>query len=243
MALINLTIVSNVQDFHSIRRFPEDIKISELKNKLELLTGVMSPNMQLELRNTEDQFVCIISEDSITLQESGAKEGFTLRVQDISVSVLASTANGTNDNGEEIKKFELSEEEYDKRIDSVRAWKQKQQLGRFNPDQQKSSDELEKKKLELAEKAAKNLRVGQRCETRVVGQPPKRGTVAFVGVADFKPGYWVGVKYDEPVGKNDGSVAGKRYFECPLKYGGFVRPQDVVAGDFPELGLEDMEEI
>lgn len=70
-------------------------------------------------------------------------------------------------------------------------------------------------------------------------QPKRLGTVKYVGLTEFQPGYWVGVQYDEPFGKNDGSVKGKRYFECMMKYGGFVRPSNVTVGYYPEANELD----
>ena len=58
-------------------------------------------------------------------------------------------------------------------------------------------------------------------------------------------GYWVGVQYDEPVGKNDGTIKGVAYFNCLPNYGALVRPDTVTAGDFPPLDdvFSDKDEI
>ncbi|XP_041840737.1 dynactin subunit 1-like isoform X2 [Melanotaenia boesemani] len=71
------------------------------------------------------------------------------------------------------------------------------------------------------------------------GKPPKigsivevtgkgqRGTVAYIGATLFASGKWVGVILDEPKGKNDGTVQGKRYFTCEENHGIFVRQSQI----------------
>lgn len=52
----------------------------------------------------------------------------------------------------------------------------------------------------------------------------KPGFVQFLGETQFAPGQWAGIVLDEPIGKNDGSVAGVRYFQCEALRGIFTRP-------------------
>jgi len=85
------------------------------------------------------------------------------------------------------------------------------------------------------------IEVGMRCQ---VSPGNRRGKIAFVGIiAELAGGgYWVGVVFDEPVGKTDGTTmnGSKRYFTAPgPKYGGFVRGQKVAVGDFPERDIMD----
>lgn len=51
----------------------------------------------------------------------------------------------------------------------------------------------------------------------------RSGQIAFIGETHFAPGDWAGIVLDEPNGKNDGCVAGKRYFQCEPKRGIFSR--------------------
>ncbi|XP_056250445.1 CAP-Gly domain-containing linker protein 4-like isoform X3 [Seriola aureovittata] len=67
------------------------------------------------------------------------------------------------------------------------------------------------------------VRLGER--VLVVGQ--RTGVVQFYGKTSFAPGLWLGIELDKPSGKNDGSVGGVRYFNCPPKHGVFAPPSRV----------------
>ncbi|VDN93663.1 unnamed protein product [Brugia pahangi] len=110
--------------------------------------------------------------------------------------------------------------------DSVRAWKRRLKI-KYNA-------------LAAAENEAKQFKfkIGDRCVVHVSNQKERKGIVSYIGSTKFKDGCWIGVTYDEPFGKHDGSIDGERYFTCQNNHGVFVRPRDV-----KKCEDEEMEEI
>jgi hypothetical protein len=51
----------------------------------------------------------------------------------------------------------------------------------------------------------------------------------FLGATDFAKGDWAGIELSEKLGKNDGSVLGKRYFTCEPLYGLFAPANKISA--------------
>ncbi|XP_077083525.1 dynactin subunit 1a isoform X3 [Siphateles boraxobius] len=75
-----------------------------------------------------------------------------------------------------------------------------------------------------ADGGGRPVKVGSQVEVIGKGQ---RGSVAYIGATLFASGKWVGVILDEPKGKNDGTVQGKRYFTCEENHGIFVRQSQI----------------
>lgn len=188
-------------------------------------------------------------QDEVKLGYFAPQNGWTIHITDLDPHSLA--ANGGLEDVSLVKKYEISDEDYNKRENNFRKWKQDKlaadpswTLGKEvkqNQDRKRMEKdpnfvpEPAKERItddeHLADLAA-TMKVGDRCEVTVGG---KRGEIKFVGkIPAIAAGWWVGVQYDEPVGKNDGSVKGKQFFECPPKFGGFLRPDKLQVGDYPE---------
>ncbi|XP_074657638.1 uncharacterized protein LOC141910758 isoform X2 [Tubulanus polymorphus] len=71
-----------------------------------------------------------------------------------------------------------------------------------------------------------NVNIGQRVEVKLPSGIFK-GTVRFKGSIVTKPGEWVGIELDQPVGTHNGCYIGRRYFQCPDRHGVFVSANQV----------------
>lgn len=137
---------------------------------------------------------------------------------------------------------------------TVLSYKRANKLGRFDPN---APSQLEAQAAAIDQEISeRRIVMGARCRlVSADGQPEddRRGEIAFVGEIEDLPGIgkWVGVRLDEPTGKNDGSVktkdgSEKRMFDAGGRNRGvFVRPDRVEVGDYDVVDefAEEMEEI
>jgi len=236
MAAVSLFVSCSKLDMaagSSERRFNLDWSIQTIKERLEAIVGSQPNYMKLELYNKDDHLIARLDDDAAPLGRYPVENYMRLHVVDINPYRQKNDFNDLS----KVEKYEIPDEEYDKRTDSVRAFLQKNKLGQYKENTGEGTEGGENSLEEQYKHLAKQLNVGQRC--RLIQDPSqntveKRGTIMFVGKTEFQKGYWVGIKLDEPLGKNDGSVNGKSYFQTLPKYGVFVRPNAAEVGDFPE---------
>merc|ERR1711970_1166193 len=229
----------------SLQKLDRSLSILDLKCKLELVTGIPAANHKL----TE------LSDDDKKLGFYHVDDNFRIHVTSTCTTAVGSIGlNGNHgiidfNDTSKVEKFEMSEDAYDKMKGSARDFKRKMKMGRFNEEEMKKKQEEKEENdrvyKEMQEEKLKGVNVGDRCLVEAPKNPVRRGEVKYVGKVHFKEGIWVGVKLDEPYGKNNGTVEGKKYFECQNKYGSFVKVECVTCCDFPEEDddLDGLDEI
>eukprot|EP01122_Echinamoeba_exundans_P014691 TRINITY_DN6703_c0_g1_i1.p1 TRINITY_DN6703_c0_g1~~TRINITY_DN6703_c0_g1_i1.p1 ORF type:complete len:226 (-),score=69.20 TRINITY_DN6703_c0_g1_i1:230-907(-) len=204
---------SAAAEFKVLKQYPPTITIKELKSKLQFVVGTEPKDQLLELRDgMTKSVVAKLDDDTKTLQDYGAQESQIIHVVDTNpvTSDLAALQFGDAS----AVRFELSEEQEKARKERMAAAKAAKAAA--SPAKVGLTEEQEKElvsKINVGDEVLVKSDAGQR-----------KGTVQFVGKVEFGPGYWVGVMFPDPVGKNDGSVKGTRYFTCEPNHGSFCRP-------------------
>ena len=233
--MVIVSVSSTATSFVSERRFDRGSTIAELMQKLELITGTLMQDMLIEVYK-EDKFMFKLDNPDALLGSYHIDNGMRLHVVDKNPQ----GANIFNDLSK-VEKYSMTDNAYEQRHGTVRSFLKQNKLGKFNPDEISANEHLEKEKKIEDEAALRRIKVGLRCQVSIPGQMVRRGEVKYIGYTDFQSNVWVGVQYDEPYGKHNGTVKGKSYFTCEQGYGSFVRPKHVECGEFPELDIEDDE--
>ncbi|KAF1811051.1 hypothetical protein P152DRAFT_384242, partial [Eremomyces bilateralis CBS 781.70] len=244
---VSINVVSSASE--SERRISPAWTLAQFKTRLEPITGIPSGSQKLELRSDVASVeLSAPDDDAVMLAAFPLREYNEIYVHDL----RPPSARPNYTDLSAVEKYIMPEDTYASLSDSVLRYKQTNKLGRFAPTDPSTAGPSpagpSPADLHAASIQDRNITVGARCF--VGGDEARRGTVKFVGAVPQLPGPegapWVGVELDEPTGKNDGRVAGKRYFDCGEKRGAFARGDRITVGDYPELGLdfgEEMEEI
>eukprot|EP01083_Nonionella_stella_P073994 200455_1 len=234
---VTLIVTSSVLNVQAQKRFCTDDSVESVKNSLQSIVGTPPDDMIVQLKDSNGKLICSLTPNSVSLGFFPVANGLTLHVVDTNPSSDLAYLNDVSN----VDKYVMPDEEYDKRRGTFREFKEKFLVKKKTPEEEAEDQQRKTQQLKEGEQVAATISVGLRCEVGSGTEFPKRGIVRFLGEVDFSDGIWVGVQFDEPYGKNNGSAKGKQYFSCPNKYGSFQRPQNVKVGDFPPMD-EDSED-
>ncbi|KAK0595172.1 hypothetical protein LWI29_004245 [Acer saccharum] len=223
---------SNLKTFAADVRFSLQMSVESVKDKLWRKCGTSVDSMSLQLYDDSNTKLSLLNDNSRPLGFYSPLDGYRLHVIDLDPSSV--TSGGWLEDTSLVEKYSISEEEYNKLDGTFRKYKEKTISQNPSAPESKITDNY-------MEDLCANIKVGDRCE---VDPGAKRGVVKYVGRAEsLPPGFWVGIQYDEPLGKHDGIVKGIRYFNCPKLHGAMVRPDKVKVGDYPERDPFEEDEI
>ncbi|CUG88448.1 tubulin-specific chaperone, putative [Bodo saltans] len=229
MSIVRVTLTHSIsKNYVPEKRFALTQTIESVKVNIATHFATPADHMRLELRDDKGVTIETNMLDEKMLGYYQCRDEFTIHVVDL--QPVAQVENF--DDVSKVQKFEISEEAYSQRKDNVRDFKARM-LAQQRAEMVANGIEIP---VELNDDSykeeAEKIHVGDRCQCA----PGERlGTVRYVGrIGALKAGWWIGVEFDEPVGKGDGSVKGHKVFTCRPGYGGFLRPEHVEVGDFPE---------
>lgn len=149
--------------------------------------------MQLHLFNG-DKLITQLNDDENELASYPIENNMRLHVVDNFQSLIG---DGN------VEKFDLTDKQYEQRRNTVREYLKSNRLGKYNEEEMKAIEERKKEEELEQEKKAESINIGDRCLVTAKG-PRRLGTVRYKGTFHLKPGIFIGVEYDEPLGIHDG---------------------------------------
>ena len=266
---------SNLLQRHIEIRFDRHEKVGELKHRIYRQTGTPPDFQNLVIKQGGVTVGHIGADNNLMIGYYSIESG--MEIHCIDVNPYSSSLGGAFEDVSRVKKFELTEEEYDKKKGTLREWakkqkqldptfslerhaKEHQQLVEANRVFKSSAGTVIMPGFELDAKGALRKKPGDEADVENVEPPAgdtvahclvgerctahpgdRRGVVAMTGeVPELAGGgFWVGIKFDEPVGKTDGTLKGRVIFDAGGdRRGGFIRGKNVKCG--PEYIEKDI---
>ncbi|KAK4528342.1 hypothetical protein GAYE_SCF55G6282 [Galdieria yellowstonensis] len=185
-------------------RFQPDWTLEHVKKKLEVVTGTLHSDFLIEVYDDRGQKVGeMVDDQQATLGSFPIRSNYRLHVVDHREQDDSEDRIWREEEAEEVPKYQVPEESYAQREVSGRKFREEMLQAKAS-----HSTNIE-------------LHVGDRC---FVAPNNRVATVRYVGKLPVHEAetVFVGVQFDEPVGKNDGSYQGHYYFHCEPGYGSFV---------------------